>query len=143
VKTIVSTIVAAPLEQVWAAYTTPDDIVIWNTASPDWHTTSSESSRLSNAQVRPNPSFKCHAVGRRSAQTLCATAVASVSVMVLKHLKSATFPIAISALLVLIGCYLLAKAIGLPMQLVPEEPSVDVTTSLESPLKEAEAGHVI
>lgn len=37
----VETIVAAPLEEVWRAYTTPDDIVRWNAASDDWHTTSS------------------------------------------------------------------------------------------------------
>lgn len=40
-KITVSTTVAAPLQDVWAAYTTPDDIKIWNTASPDWHTTAS------------------------------------------------------------------------------------------------------
>lgn len=26
-------------EEVWRAWTTPEDIVQWNTASPDWHTT--------------------------------------------------------------------------------------------------------
>lgn len=36
----VSTVVAAPLAEVWRAYTTPEDIKVWNTASPDWHTTS-------------------------------------------------------------------------------------------------------
>lgn len=35
----VETTVDAPLEQVWSAYTTPDDIVQWNAASDDWHTT--------------------------------------------------------------------------------------------------------
>ena len=40
-KITVSTIVAAPLADVWHAYTTPKDIKIWNTASPDWHTTAS------------------------------------------------------------------------------------------------------
>ena len=35
----VSTTVAAPLPEVWRAYTTPEDIMCWNTASPDWHTT--------------------------------------------------------------------------------------------------------
>lgn len=35
----VATTVAAPLAVVWRAYTTPDDIVQWNAASPDWHTT--------------------------------------------------------------------------------------------------------
>jgi uncharacterized protein YndB with AHSA1/START domain len=38
-KITVSTVIAAPLEVVWAAYTSPQDIKIWNTASPDWHTT--------------------------------------------------------------------------------------------------------
>lgn len=40
-KIVVSTVVEAPLQEVWRAYTTPDDIKVWNTASPDWHTTSS------------------------------------------------------------------------------------------------------
>lgn len=31
--------VAAPLARVWHAYTTPEDIVHWNAASDDWHTT--------------------------------------------------------------------------------------------------------
>jgi uncharacterized protein YndB with AHSA1/START domain len=31
--------VAAPIEQVWRAYTTPEDIKQWNAASDDWHTT--------------------------------------------------------------------------------------------------------
>jgi uncharacterized protein YndB with AHSA1/START domain len=35
----VQTFVRAPIERVWLAYTTPDDIVQWNAASPDWHTT--------------------------------------------------------------------------------------------------------
>ena len=38
-KITVSTVVAAPLPDVWRAYTTPEDIVCWNTASDDWHTT--------------------------------------------------------------------------------------------------------
>ena len=38
-KIIVSTVVSAPLVEVWRAYTTPEDIVVWNTASSDWHTT--------------------------------------------------------------------------------------------------------
>ena len=39
-KITVSTVVAAPVHEVWSAYTTPDDIKVWNTASSDWHTTS-------------------------------------------------------------------------------------------------------
>ncbi|NPU09413.1 polyketide cyclase [Bradyrhizobium sp. 83002] len=35
----VETTVAAPIDQVWRAYTTPADIVEWNAASDDWHTT--------------------------------------------------------------------------------------------------------
>lgn len=31
--------VRQPLEKVWKNYTSPDDIVKWNAASPDWHTT--------------------------------------------------------------------------------------------------------
>jgi uncharacterized protein YndB with AHSA1/START domain len=38
-KITVSTVVIAPIDEVWRAYTTPDDIKAWNTASPDWHTT--------------------------------------------------------------------------------------------------------
>lgn len=35
----VETTVNAPIESVWRAYTTPDDIQQWNAASDDWHTT--------------------------------------------------------------------------------------------------------
>ncbi|HEX8819330.1 MAG TPA: SRPBCC family protein [Archangium sp.] len=35
----VETLVAAPIEKVWAAYTSPEDIKQWNAASDDWHTT--------------------------------------------------------------------------------------------------------
>ena len=38
-KITVETAVAAPIEQVWRAYTTPADIKQWNAASDDWHTT--------------------------------------------------------------------------------------------------------
>ena len=37
-KITVETNVAAPIEQVWSAYTTPADIKKWNAASADWHT---------------------------------------------------------------------------------------------------------
>ncbi len=40
-KITVSTVVAAPITEVWRLYTSPEDIKIWNTASPDWHTTAS------------------------------------------------------------------------------------------------------
>ncbi len=38
-KITVETIVAAPIDRVWQAYTNPDDIRQWNAASDDWHTT--------------------------------------------------------------------------------------------------------
>ncbi|GFE79454.1 hypothetical protein GCM10011487_14540 [Steroidobacter agaridevorans] len=38
-KITVETTVAAPIENVWRAYTTPEDIKKWNAASDDWHTT--------------------------------------------------------------------------------------------------------
>jgi len=41
-KITVSTVVAAPVTEVWRAYTTPEDIKAWNAASADWHTTRSE-----------------------------------------------------------------------------------------------------
>lgn len=50
-KIIVSTVVAAPLHDVWRAYTTPEDIKAWNTASPDWHTTAA------SVDLRPGGSF--------------------------------------------------------------------------------------
>jgi len=39
-KISVETTIAAPVEQVWHAYTTPAAIKAWNAASDDWHTTS-------------------------------------------------------------------------------------------------------
>lgn len=39
VKITVETTIAAPLAQVWKAWTTPEDILQWNAASADWHTT--------------------------------------------------------------------------------------------------------
>lgn len=40
-KMEIETIVAAPIETVWAAWSSPDDVMRWNAASDDWHTTSS------------------------------------------------------------------------------------------------------
>jgi uncharacterized protein YndB with AHSA1/START domain len=40
-KITVETVVHAPVSEVWRAYTTPDDIMQWNAASDDWHTTKS------------------------------------------------------------------------------------------------------
>lgn len=38
-KITVQTNINAAVAKVWNAYTSPQDIVQWNTASPDWHTT--------------------------------------------------------------------------------------------------------
>lgn len=40
-KITVETHVAAPIQDVWRAWNTPDDIKQWNAASDDWHTTKS------------------------------------------------------------------------------------------------------
>ena len=39
----VETTVAQPAEKAWKVWTTPDDIVKWNSASDDWHTPKAES----------------------------------------------------------------------------------------------------
>jgi uncharacterized protein YndB with AHSA1/START domain len=41
-KITIETTVAAPVEEVWRAWTTPEEIKQWNAASDDWHTTASE-----------------------------------------------------------------------------------------------------
>ena len=50
-KISVSTVAVAPLHEVWRAYTTPEDIRAWNTASPDWHTTAA------SVDLRPGGKF--------------------------------------------------------------------------------------
>src|SRR5690606_35789177 len=47
----VETTVAAPIEEVWRAYTTPDDIKQWNAASDDWQTTAA------TVDLRPGGAF--------------------------------------------------------------------------------------
>ena len=41
-KITVEITVSAPLARVWQAWNTPEDILQWNAASDDWHTTKSE-----------------------------------------------------------------------------------------------------
>lgn len=50
-KITVSTVVIAPMHKVWRAYTTPEDIKVWNTASADWHTTTA------SVDLRPGGKF--------------------------------------------------------------------------------------
>lgn len=40
-KITVQNHIAAPIQEVWRAWNTPEDIKQWNTASDDWHTTKS------------------------------------------------------------------------------------------------------
>lgn len=47
----VETTVAVPIAEVWRRYTTPDDIVKWNAASADWHTT------RASVDLRPGGAF--------------------------------------------------------------------------------------
>src|ERR1700761_6403585 len=39
-KITVEAAVRAPIDAIWRAWTTPEDIKQWNAASADWHTTS-------------------------------------------------------------------------------------------------------
>lgn len=50
-KITVETLIKAPIAKVWSAYTTPEDIVQWNAASDDWHTTKA------TVDLRPGGSF--------------------------------------------------------------------------------------
>lgn len=40
-KILVETKVNAPIEHVWKCWTKPEEVMKWNTASEDWHTTAS------------------------------------------------------------------------------------------------------
>lgn len=50
-KITVERLVKAPIDAVWKAYNTPEDIMAWNAASDDWHTTSSK------VDLRPGGEF--------------------------------------------------------------------------------------
>ena len=43
--------IAAPVDEVWRAYTTPEDIKQWNAASDDWHTVAA------SVDLRPGGAF--------------------------------------------------------------------------------------
>ncbi len=47
----VAATVAASIDRVWRAYTRPEDIVAWNAASADWHTT------RATVDLRPGGAF--------------------------------------------------------------------------------------
>lgn len=50
-KITIETTVRAPRSRVWNAYSNPDDILQWNAASDDWHTT------RSTVDLRPGGTF--------------------------------------------------------------------------------------
>ena len=50
-KITVEANVHAPIDKVWQAYTSPSDIVHWNAASDDWHTTQA------SVDLRPGGAF--------------------------------------------------------------------------------------
>lgn len=50
-KITVETKVEATIDRVWRAWTTPADIVQWNAASDDWHTTAA------TVDLRPGGAF--------------------------------------------------------------------------------------
>ena len=50
----VETLIKAPIAKVWNAYTTPENIVQWNAASDDWHTTKA------TVDLRPGGHFSSH-----------------------------------------------------------------------------------
>lgn len=50
-KITVEQTIDAPIAEVWNAWTTPDDIKQWNTASDDWHTTAA------SVDLRPGGEF--------------------------------------------------------------------------------------
>jgi uncharacterized protein YndB with AHSA1/START domain len=54
VKISVETTINAPLDKVWLAYITPADILQWNAASEDWHTTQS------SVEFREGGEFSSH-----------------------------------------------------------------------------------
>lgn len=41
-KITIETTIPAPIEEVWRAWTTPEDIKAWNAASDDWHCPAAE-----------------------------------------------------------------------------------------------------
>lgn len=50
-KITVQATVKAPIESVWKSYITPEDILQWNAASDDWHTT------RATVDLRPGGTF--------------------------------------------------------------------------------------
>tara|TARA_R110002124_G_scaffold45481_4_gene137556 strand:- start:815 stop:1216 length:402 start_codon:yes stop_codon:yes gene_type:complete len=61
-KITIETTVNAPLARVWESWTTPADIMAWNAASDDWHTT------LSTVDLREGGTFSSRMEARDGSQ---------------------------------------------------------------------------
>lgn len=48
----VEAVIEAPIEKVWKAWNTPEDIMNWNTADPGWHCPSSENDLRAGGRFR-------------------------------------------------------------------------------------------
>ena len=51
VAVTISATVNVPIEKVWKLWNTPEDIVQWNTASPDWHTPTAKNDLKENGKL--------------------------------------------------------------------------------------------
>jgi uncharacterized protein YndB with AHSA1/START domain len=63
IKITVQTTVSAPVEKVWEKWTNPDDIIKWNTASEDWHTTKAENDLRAGGKFSSRMEAKDGSVG--------------------------------------------------------------------------------
>jgi uncharacterized protein YndB with AHSA1/START domain len=46
----IETTVEVPVDKVWKLWITPEDIILWNFASSDWHTTKAENNLVAGGQ---------------------------------------------------------------------------------------------
>ena len=46
----IETSIDMPVKEVWKSYTNPEDIIKWNAASEDWHTTKSENNLVAGGR---------------------------------------------------------------------------------------------
>ncbi len=58
----IEALIHAPVHKVWNAYNTPKDIMVWNSASDDWHTPKAEN------DVRPGGKFTYRMESRDGSQ---------------------------------------------------------------------------
>lgn len=63
IKISVSTTIKATLEKVWEYLNTPQHIVKWNAASPDWHTTHAENNLIIGGKLSSRMEAKDGSIG--------------------------------------------------------------------------------